>query len=70
MEINYDKDADAIYIKLCESNFVRNKKLDDDIILDIGENDEIIGIEIIDASKRIPKNSLSKILVKNLIIEQ
>lgn len=70
MEINYDEEADAIYIKLAEGSFLKNKKIDDTTILDLGENDAVLGIEILDVSKRLPKESLSKVLVKNLIVEK
>jgi uncharacterized protein YuzE len=32
---------------------VVNQRLSDDIVLDVGENDKIVGIEILDASKRL-----------------
>jgi uncharacterized protein YuzE len=32
---------------------VTNIQVTDDIILDIGENDKIVGIEILDASKHV-----------------
>ncbi len=30
-----------------------NKRLSEDIVLDVGEGDRIVGIEILDASKRL-----------------
>jgi len=32
---------------------VINKRLSEDIVLDVGEGDRIVGIEILDASKRL-----------------
>jgi len=32
---------------------VVNRDLSDDVVLELGENDRIVGIEILDASKRV-----------------
>ncbi len=64
MEINYDKEADAIYIKLRKGEFNKNKKIDDSTIIDLDKNENILGIEILEASSRIPKESLSKLHIK------
>ena len=52
MEITYDKDADAMYIELRKGEFHKNKKLDGRTILDIDKDGNILGIELLDASKR------------------
>ena len=66
MEITYDKDADAMYIELRQGNFEKNKIIDDLTIVDLDENDTILGIEILDVSKRIPDLLVN---VKNLKIK-
>ncbi len=68
MEINYDKEADAMYIRLRKGKFAKNKKLDDLTILDLDKKGEILGIELLNARKRFPKESLSRVSVKNLIV--
>lgn len=70
MEITYDKDADALYIGFSNAEFAKNKKIDDDTIIDIDESNNIIGIEILSVSKRIPKDFLSSVKVKNITLEQ
>jgi uncharacterized protein YuzE len=35
-----------------------NKRVSEDIVLDIGENDRIIGVEILDASKHVSLDRL------------
>ena len=67
MEISYDKEADAMYIEFRRGEFAKNKKIDDLIIIDLDKEDNILGIELLKASKRIPLESLSEINVKNLI---
>lgn len=67
MEISYDKDADAMYIEFRKGGFFKNKKIDDFTIADFDAKGNILGIELLNASKRIPKKSLSEVNVKNLV---
>lgn len=54
MQILYNTKTDLLYIRLDdEKQQVINKRLSDDIVLDLGENDRIVGIEILDASKHL-----------------
>ena len=67
MEISYDKKADAMYIEFQKGKFAKNKKVDDFTIIDLDQKDNILGIEILAVSKRIPIESLSEVNVKNLL---
>lgn len=66
MEISYDKEADALYIELRKGEFAENKKIDDFTIIDLDKDGNVLGIEFLEVSKRIPKESLSQVNVKNL----
>jgi uncharacterized protein YuzE len=60
MNIAYNDKTDLLYIRLDDRKQATiNKRVSDDIVLDVGENDKIIGIEILDASRRV---SLEKLL--------
>ena len=60
MNISYDDKKDLLYIRLDDkAQDVINKRVSEDVVLDIGEKNRIIGIEIIDASKHV---SLEKLL--------
>ena len=60
MNIFYDDKKDLLYIRLDDrTQDVVNRRVSEDVILDIGVEDRIIGIEIIDASKHV---SLEKLL--------
>ena len=57
MKITYDPKIDAMYIKFQGGAFVSNKEVEEGIILDIGKNNAILGIEILEARRRLnPKN--------------
>ena len=67
MEITYDKDADALYIEFQKGDFAKNKKIDDLTIIDLDKEGNMLGIEFLNASKRIPRESLAEVNVKNLL---
>jgi uncharacterized protein YuzE len=54
MHVSYNDKTDLLYIRLDDRRQeVINRRVSDDIMLDIGEEDKIIGIEILDASKHV-----------------
>jgi len=54
MNILYNDRTDLLYIRLDDrKQDVINRRVAEGIVLDIGEGDRIIGIEILDASKHI-----------------
>ena len=65
MEINYNSKTDLLYIRIDKKkNSVINKRITDDIVLDLGKNDMIVGIEIMDASKHIHLEDILPVKVK------
>jgi uncharacterized protein YuzE len=60
MKIQYDSKTDLLYLRFDErKQQVVNKRVSGEIVLDIGEGEKIVGIEILDASKVI---SLERLL--------
>lgn len=54
MNILYNDKTDLLYIRLDDSKQdVINRRVSDDIVLDIGKDEKVIGIEILDASKHV-----------------
>lgn len=47
MNITYDKDADALYIKLSEKNIIESEEREDNIVYDYDGEKNIVGIEIL-----------------------
>lgn len=52
MVIKYDKETDIIYIQFSENRVVESEEDKPGVILDYGENGEIVGIEVLNASKK------------------
>ncbi len=60
MQILYDAKKDLLYIRLDDrKQRVMNKRISTGITLDLGKDDRIVGIEILDASQHL---DLTKIL--------
>ena len=54
MHVTYDSQVDAVYIKIIPGKHkVVTVNVDEDIALNLDEQDRLIGIEILDASKRL-----------------
>lgn len=59
MHVSYNDKTDLLYIRLDDrKQDVINRRVSDDVVLDIGEGDRIIGIEILDASRHVTLDRL------------
>lgn len=59
MNVFYDDKADLLYLRLDErKQELVNKRVSEDVVLDIGEKEKIVGIEIINASKHVALEKL------------
>jgi len=60
MQILYNVKTDLLYLRLDDrKQQVINRRLSEDIVLDIGEDDRIVAIEVLDASRHL---NLEKLL--------
>jgi len=59
VQVLYNDRHDLLYLRLDErTQDVVNRRLGDDVVLDIGEGERIVGIEILDASERLNLSEL------------
>ena len=59
MHVLYNDRTDLLYMRLDDrKQEVINKRVSEDVVLDIGEGDRIIGIEVLDASKHVTLDRL------------
>ena len=69
MRIEYDPEADALYILIREARVDDNIDIEDGVTVDVDENRDIVGLEILDASKRLSPSDLSSIIIQRLPLE-
>jgi uncharacterized protein YuzE len=67
MKISYDAAVDALYIRLLEGDYeCRTLRLSDEIALNIGPGETLVGIEILDAKRVLGKGKLPEVVLENL----
>lgn len=55
MKIKYDKVVDIIYIKLNDQPIIESEEDKPGVILDYAKDGSVVGIEILDASLKMPQ---------------
>ena len=64
MEISLDLKADALYIKFQEGKFAKNKRIDEDTIIDLDAKGRLLGIEMLNVTKKVSPKDLSDVSIK------
>ena len=54
MKITYDADADAMYIYIVDRDVFKTKKINDNTLVDLDEEGNIIGMEVLFVKERMP----------------
>jgi uncharacterized protein YuzE len=67
MKISYDSEIDALYIRLVEGKHeCRTLQLTDEIALNIGENELLVGIEVLDATEVLGAGNIPNVVLENI----
>ena len=69
MKIEYDDKADAMYIYFQSGKYEISKEIADGIIVDYTKDGKVIGIEILEVSRRMPMKELREVTVSLAAIE-
>ena len=59
MKLHVDKKADALYLRLDDSQIVESEEVSPGVVLDYNESNEVVGVEMLHLSKRSSKLDLS-----------
>ena len=67
MKISYDSEIDAVYIRLIEGKHeCRTVRLNDEVALNIGADEKLVGIEILDAREVLAAGKTLNLSVNSL----
>lgn len=67
MKISYDSEFDTLYIRLVEGKQeCRTLQLTEEISLNLGENEFLVGIEILDATEVLGSGNVPKVVLENI----
>ena len=69
MEIEYDPEADALYIKIREAHPDDNIDIEEGVTVDVDEHGHIVGVDVLDAGKRLSPSDLASITIEKLPLE-
>jgi len=64
MKIHIDKEADALYLRLDDSDIIESEEVSPGIVLDFNASNQVVGVEMLNLSKRSPVMN-----TKNLEVE-
>lgn len=66
MRLHYDKSADAFYIRFDERPYAESDEVAEGVIFDYDRRGKLLGIEILDASKKLSPSFRSSLRRKEL----
>ncbi len=61
MKLKIDHNNDALYFRLDDSAILESEEIKPGVILDYNDKDDVVGIEILNLSKRVPVEMLKKL---------
>jgi len=62
MKLKIDKETNTLYLRLDESKIVDSEEVKPGVILDYDENENVVGIEILNVRGRVPEEYLQNLL--------
>jgi uncharacterized protein YuzE len=67
MKISYDPEIDALYIRFVEGKHeCRTVRLNDEVALNIGEGEQLVGIEMLDAKEVLGAGKVPAVVLEGL----
>ncbi len=61
MKVTIDKEADAVYMRLSDATIKDSEEIKPGVILDYDDENNLIGIEILNISRRVPSATLASV---------
>ena len=58
MRLKVDRENDVLYFRLVETSIVESEEVQPGVILDFDESGQVVGVEILDLSKRTGPEAL------------
>lgn len=70
MKISYDEEVDALYIRLVDgAQQCRTVRLSEEVALNMGPGEQLVGIEILDAKQMLGSGQLPSLIVENVLVK-
>ncbi len=66
MKLKIDKENDALYLRLDDSEIIDSEEVQPGVILDFDKNNRVIGIEILALSTRVTPDMLKNVQLETV----
>ncbi len=66
MKLTYDREADAVYLRLGEARITDSATVAPGVVLDYDEHNNIVGMEMLGVSKRVTDLDTQRMLIETL----
>lgn len=66
MEIKLDPEADALYLTLKRGRVAKSREVEPGVILDLDRKGHVLGVEMLDATKRYAAETLRRLTVRGV----
>jgi uncharacterized protein YuzE len=70
MKIEYDKQVDALYIRIQEKHVDRTQEISEGVNLDFDAEGRLIGLEVLGAAEHYSLADIFNLSTENLILEK
>jgi uncharacterized protein YuzE len=64
MKLHFDEKADALYLRLDDSEITESEEVEPGIMLDFNDKNQVIGVEILRVKQRVPNANLKQFELK------
>ena len=58
MKLKLDEDTDTLYLRLDESSIVESEEVQPGVVLDFNAQNRVVGVEMLNISKRVERKKL------------
>ncbi|MFA7332114.1 MAG: DUF2283 domain-containing protein [Candidatus Delongbacteria bacterium] len=65
MRLTVDQQADALYLDLSEGKATRSEEISPGIVVDYDDQGQLVGIEVLQLSKRAPQLDVGRLLFES-----
>jgi uncharacterized protein YuzE len=65
MKVTVDKEADALYMRLSDTRIHDSEEVKPGVILDYDDQNNLVGIELLRISERVPAASLKTVMIES-----
>jgi uncharacterized protein YuzE len=69
MKIEYSKEADALYVYFKEEFVATSREIEEGVVIDFDREGQLVGIEVLDVSRRYKMSDIVNVKVENLSVE-